>query len=76
VPYIIYLLQDPVSPRVRAEGLSTLVAVLDKVEDVPPSDYNIFSGYIFPALERLDRDVAVRISMAQNIAQIAKISMR
>jgi len=76
VPYIVYLLQDPVSPRVRSEALSTLVFALDKVRDVPPSDYNIFSGYIFPALERLDRDVAVRIAMAQNVARLAQISMR
>lgn len=76
IPYITYLLQDPLSPRVRTEALSTLVNCLDCVTEIPPSDYNIFSGYIFPALERLDRDVSVRIALAKNLSRIAQISLR
>lgn len=76
IPYIVYLLLDMSSHRVRAQALTTLVDCLDMVTQVPPSDYNIFSGYIFPALEKLDRDILVRISLAQNIARIAKISIR
>lgn len=76
VPYITYLVQDPISPRVRAAALNTLVECLELVQDIPPSDYNIFSAYIFPALERLDRDVAVRIALAKNLSKIAQISMR
>jgi hypothetical protein len=76
IPYITYLLQDPVSPRVRAEALETLVDCLDLVTRIPPSDYNIFSAYIFPALERLDRDVAVRIALAKTLSRIAQISIR
>lgn len=76
IPYIVYILQDPVSPRVRSEALNTLVECLDMVKDIPPSDYNIFSAYIFPALERLDRDVALRIALAKNLSKIAQISLR
>jgi len=76
VPYIDFLLHDPMSHRVRAEALNTLVNCLDMVEKVPPSDYNIFSGYIFPSLDKMDRDLAVRVAMASNIAKLARISMR
>jgi hypothetical protein len=76
VPYITYLLQDIGSPRVRAEALTALVDCLDCVIEIPPSDYNIFSAFIFPALERLDRDVAVRVALAKNLSRIAHISMR
>jgi hypothetical protein len=76
VPYLDYLLHDSASHRVRAEALNTLVDCLDIVEKVPPSDYNIFSGYIFPSLDKLDRDLAVRVAMAKNIARLASISMR
>ena len=64
------------SHRVRAEALTTLVDCLDLVQEVPTSDYNIFSGYIYPGLEKLDRDILVRVSLAKNISRIAKISMR
>ena len=76
IPYIVYLLHDSTSHRVRAQALTVLVQCLDLVKVVPPSDYNIFSGYIFPALEKLDQDVAVRVAMAKNIAKLAQISMR
>jgi len=75
IPYLVFMLQDKY-PRVRAEALSVLVDCLDLVKSVPPSDHNIFSGYIFPALEKLDRNVAVRIALAQNIARLATISLR
>ena len=76
VPYIDYLLHDPASHRVRAEALNTLVDCLDMVDKVPPSDYHRFSGDIFPSLEKVDRDLAVRGAMAKNIARLAQISMR
>lgn len=76
IPYIDYLLHDPSSHRVQAESLNTLVKCLDLVHKVSQSEYHIFSGFIFPSLNKLENDVSVRVSMAQNIAKLAQISMR
>ncbi|CAN0372925.1 unnamed protein product, partial [Discosporangium mesarthrocarpum] len=50
VPYTLTLLDDAV-PTVRATALRSLRALLSMVTSFPPSDSNIFTLYIFPALQ-------------------------
>jgi hypothetical protein len=50
VPYVLSLLEDAV-PIVRATAVRVLCALLSMVTALPPSDANIFTLYIFPALQ-------------------------
>ncbi|XP_023244916.1 phosphoinositide 3-kinase regulatory subunit 4 isoform X2 [Copidosoma floridanum] len=77
LPYILHLINDP-SSRVRVQAIHTLTKCLTLVKNVPPTDINIFPEYILPGLAHLPQDtsVIVRAAYAENIADIAKISLR
>ncbi|CAA9997654.1 unnamed protein product [Nesidiocoris tenuis] len=77
LPYIMYLINDPF-PRVRVYAVHTLRKALSYVKVVPPSDANVFPEYILPGLSQVAHDdsVIVRTAFAENIAELAEISLR
>ncbi|XP_054259125.1 phosphoinositide 3-kinase regulatory subunit 4 isoform X2 [Macrosteles quadrilineatus] len=77
LPYILHLIQDP-SHRVRVSALHTLTKCLSLVQDIPPSDTNVFPEYILPALASVAHDeaVIVRTAFAENIAELAATALR
>ncbi|KAF6214508.1 hypothetical protein GE061_009251 [Apolygus lucorum] len=77
LPYIMYLISDPF-PRVRVHAVHTLQKALSYVKAVPPSDANVFPEYILPGLQQVAHDdaVIVRTAFAENIAELAEISLR
>ncbi|KAL1124299.1 hypothetical protein AAG570_002067 [Ranatra chinensis] len=77
LPYIMFFIQDQF-PRVRVCALHTLTKALSYVKTVPLSDSNVFPEYILPALTSVAHDeaVIVRAAFAENIAELAEISLR
>lgn len=77
LPYIMHMLCKSES-RVRAYCVWSLNAVLKNVNELQPSDSNVFIDYILPNLMPLahDRSTLVRISLASNIAELAEIAGR
>lgn len=49
LPYLLAMLKDS-DPRVRAEAIASIQNVLSKVQNVTPSDNNVFPDYILPNL--------------------------
>ncbi|KAL8601719.1 hypothetical protein ACOMHN_033895 [Nucella lapillus] len=64
--------------EVRAKAVRTLATVLAPVTEVPESEANIFSEYIFPALNPIvtDEESIVRLEYARNIAALAEAAFR
>lgn len=77
VPLILFFLTDTYA-EVRAKAVRTLAAVLSPVTEVPESEANIFSEYIFPALNPIvtDEESIVRLEYARNIAALAEAAFR
>ncbi|XP_076451806.1 phosphoinositide 3-kinase regulatory subunit 4-like [Babylonia areolata] len=77
VPLILYFLSDTYA-EVRGKAVRTLAAVLSPVTEVPESEANIFSEYIFPELSNIvtDEEVIVRLEYARNIAALAEAAFR
>lgn len=55
VPYLLAMAKDP-CPRVRAESVNVLTATMAFVQEVPPSDANVFTDYILPLLNKIVSD--------------------
>ncbi|KAK7093762.1 phosphoinositide 3-kinase regulatory subunit 4-like [Littorina saxatilis] len=77
VPLILYFLNDTYAD-VRAKAVRTLATVLSPITEVPESEANIFSEYIFPALTNIvnDEESIVRVEYARNIAALAEAAFR
>ncbi|KAK9511150.1 hypothetical protein O3M35_005765 [Rhynocoris fuscipes] len=77
LPYIMYLIHDPF-PKVRVSAVHTLTKALSFVKTVPPSNANVFPEYILPGLSQVAHDeaVIVRTAFAENVAELAEISLR
>ena len=77
VPYCVALLSDG-APSVRAMAVHTLTRLVELVHSFQQADAHIFPEYIFPALSRFpaDAEELVRLSYAQNLAQLADTSKR
>ncbi len=66
VPYLVALLTDKAS-YVRAHALCALTHTLCQVATFPPSDAQVFTSYILPALSKLpsDQEIIVQLAFAE-----------
>ncbi|ESN93225.1 hypothetical protein HELRODRAFT_187533 [Helobdella robusta] len=77
LPYVLFFVHDNFF-LVKCETIRTLVHCLSKVRFVPPDNISIFTDYIFLSTNYLltDKESAVRIEFAKNIACIAELAVR
>ncbi|RWS25485.1 phosphoinositide 3-kinase regulatory subunit 4-like protein, partial [Leptotrombidium deliense] len=77
LPYLMAVLNDKNS-RVRSEAIDSLTFALSCVEDIPPSNNNVFPDYILPILCQIttDKSVLVRITLASQLPTLAQISLK
>lgn len=83
LPYLLAMAKDS-CPRVRAESLNVLTATMAFVQEVPPSDANVFTDYILPVLNKIasghgssvDKSVLVKLSIASNLAPLSDVASR
>ena len=75
VPVLVSLISDSATV-VRAEAIRAMTRVLRLVRAFPPSDFNVFPEYIFPAIHRLPNDPneLVRLAFAECIPLLAETS--
>ena len=75
VPILVSLLSDS-STAVRAEAVRALSRMLRLVQSFSPSDFNVFSEYIFAAVQRIpsDPDEVARLAFAECIPLLAETS--
>ena len=52
VPYTVVMLNDA-SPLVKVSAIRTLTTILSRVQKFPPSETNLFTDYLLPALRSL-----------------------
>ncbi|KAI8805979.1 hypothetical protein BJ742DRAFT_680534 [Cladochytrium replicatum] len=76
VPYLVTVLADE-NAVVRATALKALTQLVALVEEITPSEANIFPEFILPALKRFstDSDAFVRATYAQCLPSIAETAM-
>lgn len=78
LPYVIYLMADTSSARVRAASVHTLSNILNFVQSVDSSDNNVFTDYILPELVKVAHDPStlVRTSLATELALLSDTAQR
>ena len=78
LPYVMYLMIDSSSARVRAASVHSLGNILSSVDSVDSSDTNVFTDFILPELVKTANDPStlVRIALASELASLSKTAQR
>ena len=78
LPYVIHLMVDVSSARVRAASVHTLSNILKFVASVDSSDNNVFTDFILPELQRVasDPSTLVRTALATELASLSETAER
>eukprot|EP00117_Sycon_ciliatum_P044025 scpid12036/ scgid31808/ Phosphoinositide 3-kinase regulatory subunit 4 len=77
VPFLVHMLSDRAG-KVVAAAILGLSQCMMRIKKIPKSDVSVFPEYIFPAMAQLsnpDKDLVVRLALAENIVTLAQTSM-
>lgn len=79
IPYTHSLMTDPVA-KVRSRAVDVMTCSLERIEELPPSDSQLFTEYIFPqlmsAMSGANSEPIVLLAIARNIGALAKHAVR
>lgn len=79
VPYTHSLMTDPVA-KVRSRAIDVMTRSLERIDELPPSDMQLFTEYIFPqlmsAMSQMNSEPIVLLAIARNIGALAKHAVR
>ncbi|VIO93356.1 Protein kinase domain containing protein [Brugia malayi] len=77
LPYLVEMMFDCVV-QVRCEAIYSVTSLLTSFKEIPRYETRLFIDYLFPRLKfvSLDPNCRVRITLAQNLGDLAEVSFR
>ncbi|MCP9261460.1 Phosphoinositide 3-kinase regulatory subunit 4 [Dirofilaria immitis] len=77
LPYLVEMISDSMV-QIRCEAIYSVTSLLKSFKEIPKYETRLFSDYLFPKLKffSLDKNSAVRITLAQNLGDLAEASFR
>uniref|UniRef100_A0A915PPG6 non-specific serine/threonine protein kinase n=1 Tax=Setaria digitata TaxID=48799 RepID=A0A915PPG6_9BILA len=77
LPYLVEMISDNIV-QVKCEAIYSVTSLLTSFNEVPRYETRLFIDYLFPRLKfvSLDKNPLVRITLAQNLGDLAEASFR
>ncbi|OZC11786.1 hypothetical protein X798_00967 [Onchocerca flexuosa] len=77
LPYLVEMISDNMV-QVRCEAIYSVTSLLTSFKEIPKYETRLFIDYLFPRLKffSLDKNPVVRITLAQNLGDLAEASFR